>query len=356
MEQLTVQDLRRLLDFLNGIYALRNLDAFAAYLIQELPKVVPSEITAYSKINTQRQRITALVNPTDIYSPELTRILEHYIHEHPTFIHYQQTHNGRAYKISDFLNRRQFHRLGLYNEFFKQIGVEYQMALNLPAYHTHIVGIILGRNRQDFSERERLLLNLLRSHLIQAYQNIRAVMLLQNGLRNNSQEVVLITQEGRLKGLSNRARQWLMTYFGYTLQSGDHLPVMLYRLFKHQKILCGRTDKFPSPHRPLIVKREGRQILVRLITGLDPCLLILEEQCRVAQPSDLKRFGLTEREAEVLAWVTQGKTNDVIGMILGLSPRTVQKHIENIFKKLNVETRTAAAVYVLELEIGGKSK
>lgn len=57
----------------------------------------------------------------------------------------------------------------------------------------------------------------------------------------------------------------------------------------------------------------------------------------------LQAFGLTPREAEVLRWVAAGKTNRDIGEILGSSPRTVTKHLEHVFAKLGVETRTAAA-------------
>lgn len=62
-----------------------------------------------------------------------------------------------------------------------------------------------------------------------------------------------------------------------------------------------------------------------------------------------ERLGLTRREVEVLTWVSDGKTNAEIGQILGRSPRTVQKHLEHIFEKLGVETRTAAAVRALTL-------
>jgi membrane-bound ClpP family serine protease len=54
-------------------------------------------------------------------------------------------------------------------------------------------------------------------------------------------------------------------------------------------------------------------------------------------------FKLTAREAEVLYWVVKGKTNKDIGDILGSSPMTVKKHLERVFVKLGVETRTAAA-------------
>jgi DNA-binding response OmpR family regulator len=54
-------------------------------------------------------------------------------------------------------------------------------------------------------------------------------------------------------------------------------------------------------------------------------------------------FPLTPREAEVLFWVIKGKTTKDIGDILELSPRTVNKHLEHVYEKLGVETRTAAA-------------
>ena len=56
----------------------------------------------------------------------------------------------------------------------------------------------------------------------------------------------------------------------------------------------------------------------------------------------LQTLGLTKREAEVMAWVAQGKSNGDIATILESSPRTVAKHIEHIFGKFNVESRTAA--------------
>ena len=58
-------------------------------------------------------------------------------------------------------------------------------------------------------------------------------------------------------------------------------------------------------------------------------------------------FKLTAKEAEVLYWVVKGKTNRDIGDILGSSPATVKKHLEHVFEKLGVETRTAAAALAM---------
>jgi len=60
-------------------------------------------------------------------------------------------------------------------------------------------------------------------------------------------------------------------------------------------------------------------------------------------------FQLTQREAEVLIWIAKGKSNKDIGEILNLSPRTVNKHLEQIFVKLGVENRASAAVRAAEV-------
>ena len=72
-----------------------------------------------------------------------------------------------------------------------------------------------------------------------------------------------------------------------------------------------------------------------------------EESDRSSIDALMPAFGLTAREAEVLYWVSKGKTNRDVGDILGLSPRTVHKHLEHIFAKLGVETRTAAATQAI---------
>ncbi len=84
-------------------------------------------------------------------------------------------------------------------------------------------------------------------------------------------------------------------------------------------------------------------------TGEDEWLWRLTSEEAGGEEAALKRrFGLTAREAEVCLWVARGKSNRDIGDILGLSPRTVNKHLETVFAKLGVENRASAAVLVLK--------
>ena len=78
--------------------------------------------------------------------------------------------------------------------------------------------------------------------------------------------------------------------------------------------------------------------------GPNEFLLRLAKDTGTDLPAEFSsEFGLTTREREVLSWLSKGKTNRDIAQILGLSPRTVDKHLEQIYAKLGVENRTAAA-------------
>ena len=68
-----------------------------------------------------------------------------------------------------------------------------------------------------------------------------------------------------------------------------------------------------------------------------------------SSPVPLERLGLTAREAEVLLWVTQGKSNADIATILGMSEKTVKTHLGSVFAKLGVESRTAASLRAMEV-------
>lgn len=99
---------------------------------------------------------------------------------------------------------------------------------------------------------------------------------------------------------------------------------------------------------------QHHQLQLNLLTKIDHnrvfkhVLVQLKEQTQMPSTEDIALAcpNLTPREAEVMHWVTMGKTNRDIAEILLLSPRTVNKHLEHVFEKLFVETRTAAVLHV----------
>jgi len=101
---------------------------------------------------------------------------------------------------------------------------------------------------------------------------------------------------------------------------------------------------------PLALMQGASRLVLSLFERTDDgeCLVVLHEESDVAQIEALMHaLKLTQRESEVLYWLIKGKTNRDIADILGMSPRTVNKHLEHVFLKLQVETRTAAAAVAM---------
>lgn len=105
-----------------------------------------------------------------------------------------------------------------------------------------------------------------------------------------------------------------------------------------------------APAGPERLAIAGGALELTVVSRLGPgeVLLRLAPSQTGAEDARLReRLALTAREAEVLMWIARGKSNRDIGEILNLSPRTVNKHLEQIYSKLGVENRTAAAALAL---------
>ena len=106
----------------------------------------------------------------------------------------------------------------------------------------------------------------------------------------------------------------------------------------------------PDKHSSLRINTE-KPLQLRYLGQPSPAeylFRIIDDDELRARRALAEGFGLTDREAEVVYWLSLGKTNREIGQILSMSPRTVNKHLESIFRKLDVENRTAATARCLQ--------
>ena len=173
-------------------------------------------------------------------------------------------------------------------------------------------------------------------------QNARQMKQARTALDAFGQATLAVREaDGRLLWRTPLARRLLQDYFGV---DDDTCPATL-RAWINAARAAAQENREP----PLVASLGPRRLLAALH---DPSrlghegewlLVLREENHQAAIEALLTGFRLTQREAEVLYWVSKGKTNKDIGDILGSSPRTVNKHLEHVFEKLGVETRTAAA-------------
>jgi DNA-binding response OmpR family regulator/DNA-binding CsgD family transcriptional regulator len=157
------------------------------------------------------------------------------------------------------------------------------------------------------------------------------------------QAVVIARRDHTIQFCTKLAWNLLERYFGPKILTA--LPPDLAAWVAGERTAQPRPDRFT-------LERDGSELTMRRFSegsGDSTVMLLLEEKVDLASPEPLQRLGLTPREAEVLFWLTQGKSSPEIGVILNAALNTVKKHVQNIFQKLGVENRTAAAVRALEV-------
>ena len=158
--------------------------------------------------------------------------------------------------------------------------------------------------------------------------------------------VVVRAVDGRLVWQTPLARQLLERYFADLQPQTQFAPPAIQAWLRREIASTQRGAEPVNLVQALAPGQgEGRLILaLHQQTEEDEWLLVLRESSDAARIEALAQtLKLTAKEAEVLYWVVKGKTNRDIGDILGCSAATVKKHLEHIYAKLGVETRTAAA-------------
>jgi DNA-binding CsgD family transcriptional regulator len=363
MKELTRRDLLNVLKFVRGLYACHDEENLANYILSELPNVIATEVPIYSQTNFLKGRVSGLPCPP-IDQEVAARVVPRHFYEHPLVAHYLSTHDGRAYKISDFMEEGQLHRLeGLYEQFLRPIGMEDQMivhvstsgSMNSLQNQESLVTVGVHRSERSFDESDRLLLNLLRPHVFQAFQNAQRVMQLERD-RTHLQStletlgMVALNADQQVQFVTKRAEQWLEQYFPPFKSSVSLLPDPLQRWIRHQISLTKQSGEISQPYMPLKIECGSKQLVIRFVVDQpnDQFLLLLEQQQSKLSVEALELLGLTRREAEVLFWMTQGKTNAEIAVLLTISAGTVRKHVEHIYEKLEVQSRAAAVAVALK--------
>jgi DNA-binding CsgD family transcriptional regulator len=261
--------------------------------------------------------------------------------------HYLTTGDPEAVKISDFLNTRQFHNTALYDELYRPLRYEDQYAMQLFPPAAEFVTLVVARDKATFTERERRLLNLVRPHIAQAYRNVQDFARLARRLGRQRVDAatsfVELHADRRIARFPCRVRRWLADYFQNLPYAPGKLPQPLDDWVR-RTLKCAEAPDFAQTLAPLVKNLADRQLVIRLLAGSDnqQVRLLLEERTGTTANERLAGLGLTPREIEVLLQLEQGKRNNEIATELRIRPRTVRKHLEHIFDKLDVDNRTAA--------------
>jgi DNA-binding CsgD family transcriptional regulator len=319
--RLGTSDLEGLLEFLQEANSVDGPEPFPRSLLASLRRLVPSDWVGYCELDRVRKvEISAEADPV-VESDELDYWWLR--DQHPVSRFQEVTGDFRAMKVSDFVSRTELRRREFYSEFFRPWGVEYEMCVGLDAPPSHTKDFVFDRiGGRDYTERDREVLDFLRPHLARIYETAKVRRTAREALallERTDAALVMLEGADRVAYATPEARRLLAIYFH---PSGSCLPHEVAEWLREQ-----RRAAIPAA---LTVERGEQSVVVQLVEGS----LLLEEQREAPR--------LTERESEILDLVAVGKTNAEIAEALWIAPGTVRKHLENVYEKLEVHSRTAA--------------
>ncbi len=243
---------QRLLELIGDTQGLVEIDEFRHELLNALRRAVPADWVSLDDVGPDGDTITVIIDPPidSARHPTFAR----YAHQNPLVEHYDETHDGRALRITDVVTQDEFRAREIYTVFYEPLGVEHQLAFTLPHTKDRILGVVLSRNRSspNFTDEERDLIERGRPFLIQAYRNA----------------------------------------------------------IRYSELLAAQ----PAAAVPQLPQLEA-----------------------------LVALGLTSRQGRVLQLLATGASERDIAERLGISHRTVQKHLERCYRCLGVNNRSRAA-------------
>jgi DNA-binding CsgD family transcriptional regulator len=241
MHRLSRADLERSLELIEEGWSFAGTTAFPPELLADLQRLVPCNSVRYSELDRVGKRSLMLTEYPKYDGPLPARWYWDVRDEYSPCLYQDRTLDFRATKLSDFVSMRELKRLSIYHDYLHVLGSDHEIYVGLDAPLQHTKVFLFNRDRCDFTERDRAVLDLLRPHL-----------------------------------------------------------AAMYRAAQDRAALASASV---PPELPAI---------------------------------------LTEREREVLALVREGKTNADIAVSLWIAPGTVRRHLENVYAKLGVHSRTAA--------------
>ena len=194
-----------------------------------------------------------------------------------------------------------------------------------------------------FSDEEAELAGFLQQHIAMRFQGAMPVC---PGRRSDAWEIPLASDLSPLL-LPVEIELLLERYFLPKTWVPRHFPTPVQRWI-HLAVLKQNQQTSALPRMKVPARQGCLQLWFRPLTPHSLAVLTLQEKKSRYEFSQLNQHGLTDRQIDIAFWLTQGKSDADIATLIGVAPRTVSKHVENVLAKLGCENRTAAAVHVIE--------
>ncbi|MBV8463653.1 MAG: helix-turn-helix transcriptional regulator [Acidimicrobiales bacterium] len=338
--------LERALSVAVGLAEVEDLSAFPSRTSQLLRELIPCDHAGYNVIDVPSGTAAVVADPVDVVFDGGPETLARFGNQSPLIVR-AQAGDIDALRLSDHITQLELHRTDLYQHVYRQVGLEYQLVMQLPPLRRElgrpqeVVGVSLSRYRHDFSDHDKDLLQLLRPILAGTLERLQDVAFLRAIADGDGDDrgVVFVDGHGVVAWATSAGRELL------DVEVGAALPETI------RQWIAAQGANGAGARETVITPVGGRRLRLRLVpdayAGLDA--VHVSPTRPLSDPTRLcQRLGLTPRQADVLASAMDGCDTPQIAHRLGLSPRTVGKHFEAIYTHLGVRTRSQAVIAAFE--------
>ncbi|HUH86243.1 MAG TPA: helix-turn-helix transcriptional regulator [Stellaceae bacterium] len=356
--KLRSRDARRSLATFDAIAAeAHSPQSFVHQALDGLAELVGSDLTTLSLCDLERQTRMVVGRRGEALSDADRAAFDRHFPAHP-LVRFHSTHpRGATQRITDCVTPRAFVNSPVFADYYRRIGINHVMALPLRIDDATVVSVVFNRRGANFADADRVVADVLRAPLAALYRSITAreeARLSQASLKSLAAAkgwfTAKVSVAGRFLDAPARSFEMLRYFFRDAPTGGGSAPAALQQWLRRRSTHWGMSWLHPGAGAPYVTERGGWRLTIHFIA--DPLaaergeLMMLRERAAIA-PDELSALPLTRRERDVLAILAAGKSNAEIAALLAISPRTVQKHLEHIFEKLGVETRTSATLRAL---------
>lgn len=324
-------------------------------LITSCQKFIPNSSLWVTCSDLARQKITCLFGPFEGQAVPLMPMFNRHVQEHPQFMAMCHGNNAPVDAVSDYVSLSRWRSTGMFTEVLKQVGAVDQMSASRRMNGQMVFSMVLNRNDWGFDEHERTLLALLTPHVMQAWRTRMLLRELERVQVDDKSKMhlrflMMIDGLGNVLEAQDGDLHWLRKHFGHAQgESSSTLPKVI-RNWLHRQLTALQEGTYNRPDDALehyFDKGDGTRLCVKLLPGRSYGVHVLVFSRVLSHVTSaatrLMEMGLAKRQAEVLYWVTEGKTNEEIAGILECSVHTVKTHLRSVFSILMVENRHAAA-------------
>ena len=169
--ELGTADFAAMLDLLGAVHKSVGSVEFSQILSAKLTSLVRCDTISYNEIGLRDGSTYVTFEPAVVPSPESSAAFARLAPEHPLVSDFVRTGDPRPRLLSEFVSRRELHRLDLYHEVFRPLETEYQLAFSVAVADRTLIGLALNRHRSDFSLRDLTVVARLQPHLAAAFDH-----------------------------------------------------------------------------------------------------------------------------------------------------------------------------------------